>query len=87
MIEVELEINAFGTKRYYIKGTGIYHREDGAAVEYANGDKSWYQYGKYHRLDGPAVECTNGYREFWINNKHIENVRSIEEAIIKSLLE
>ena len=87
MEEVELIIDERGTKRYYIKSTKIYHRDDGPAVENTNGTKIWFQYGKYHRLDGPAVEYTNGYKEYWINGKYIPNVNSIEEAIIKSLLE
>ena len=87
MEEVELKIDENGTKIYYIKSTKIYHRDDGPAVENTNGNKYWLQYGKYHRLDGPAVECTNGYIQYWIYGKYIPNVNSIEEAIIKSLLE
>ena len=40
--------------------TGKLHREDGPAVEYANGDKAWYLNGKRHRTDGPAVEDATG---------------------------
>ena len=39
---------------------GQYHCEHGPAIEYADGDKYWFQNGEYHRLDGPAVECANG---------------------------
>ena len=87
MTKIELKIDRFGIKRYFIKGTNIYHRDDGPAVEYTNGDKYWIQYGKRHRLDGPAIEFSNGRKEFWINDKRIKDVNSIEEAIIKSLLE
>ena len=87
MEEVELKINVDGDKFYYIKGTKILHREDGPAEEYTDGNKYWLQYGKLHRLNGPAVEYANGYKEFWINGKLIENVNSIEEALIKSLIE
>lgn len=41
-----------------------FHREDGPAIEYAVGHKSWYQHGYLHREDGPAIESINGY-EFW----------------------
>lgn len=44
-----------------------YHREDGPAIEYPNGSKSWWKQGKLHREDGPAIEwpsakkwCLNG---------------------------
>ena len=87
MEEVELIIDKEGTKRYYIKGTNILHREDGPAIEFFNGSKYWYKYNKRHRLDGPAIEWFNGAKSFYINDKYIENVNSIEEAIIKSLIE
>ena len=109
-MKIELKVSANGTKFYYIKGTNIYHRLDGPAVEYTNGDKIWYKEGKYHRLDGPAIEWadgskswykegfthrldgpavvdSDGYIEYWIEGKYIPNVNSIEEAIIKNLLE
>ena len=109
MKEVELRINN-GDKRYFIKGTDILHREDGPAIEYAtgtkswckegkyhrldgpayegyNGDKVWFKEGKRHRLDGPAVEYFNGNKQYWIEGKQIKNVNSIEEALIKNLLE
>jgi hypothetical protein len=35
---------------------GKLHREDGPAVEYADGSKKWYLNGKLHREGGPAVE-------------------------------
>jgi hypothetical protein len=34
-----IETNS-GSKYYFLNGKN--HREDGPAVEYANGDKSWY---------------------------------------------
>ena len=87
MEEVELRVDEFKTKRYFIKGTFILHREDGPAVEHTNGYKVWYQYGKRHRLDGSAIEWADGYKVFWIYGKLIPNVNSIEEALIKSLIE
>ena len=43
--------------RYWFDNKGRYHREDGPAVEWANGNKAWYRNGKQHREDGPAIEC------------------------------
>ena len=34
----------------------ILHRENGPAVECADGDKFWHQNGQRHRTDGPAIE-------------------------------
>ena len=48
---------------------GTRHREDGPAVEFANGYKLWWVYGKRHRLDGPAVEWANGRKSWWIEGK------------------
>ena len=46
---------------------GKYHREDGPAVEWADGTKFWYKDGKYHREDGPAFEYADGDK-FWYFN-------------------
>ena len=60
---------------------GKLHREDGPAVEWANGGKEWYRSGKHHRDDGPAVEWANGYKEWWRNGKfHREDGPAIERA-------
>jgi hypothetical protein len=45
----------------YINEQGQFHREDGPAVEWNNGNKSWYINGRLHRLDGPAIEYYNGF--------------------------
>jgi hypothetical protein len=34
---------------------GKLHREDGPAIEWADGTKSWYLNGDRHREDGPAT--------------------------------
>jgi len=95
---------------WYKPGTEILHREDGPAVEYANGDKFWYKEGTNHRLDGPAIEYYNGTKkwykegllhredgpaiEYFYGNKCwyvegilYENVNSVEELIIKIIIE
>jgi len=46
---------------------GKYHRLEGPAIEWANGDKSWYKEGLRHRMDGPAREFTDGNKEWYIN--------------------
>jgi len=47
----------------------ILHRVDGPAIEYADGDTSWYVNGKRHRVDGPAVEYANGSKFWWIDGQ------------------
>jgi len=60
-------INKNGAKVWKLPN-GNLHREDGPAVEYSNGDKSWYINGKWHRENGPAIEYYNGGKEWWIND-------------------
>jgi hypothetical protein len=46
---------------------GKLHREDGPAIEWASGNKSWWFNGKCHRTDGPARELVNGDKEWYLN--------------------
>ena len=61
-----LHIAEDGAKLWYLNGA--LHREDGPAMECANGYKSWCINGKRHRLDGPAVECAH-YKHWCIDDK------------------
>ena len=63
-------IDTIGNKLWYKEGH--LHREDGPAIEWANGDKVWFIEGKRHRLDGPAIEYIGGYKEYHYLGKHIE---------------
>ena len=77
-----IEINKHGTK-FYCKDKAMTkcHREDGPAIEYANGDKVWWLDGKRHREDGAAVEWADGYKEWHINGKlHREDGPALECA-------
>jgi hypothetical protein len=57
----------------------LYHRLDGPAIEYSNGDKFWYLNGKRHRLDGPAKEYSDGDKFWYKNDKfHREDGPAIE---------
>jgi len=39
---------------------GNLHREDGPAIEWADGSKEWWINEKLHREDGPAIEWADG---------------------------
>jgi hypothetical protein len=68
-----------GDKFWYFNG--ILHREDGPAVEYANGYKAWYLNNKCHRKDGPAIEFANGDKSWYLNGfLHREDGPAIEYA-------
>jgi|SRR5579859_2184614 len=59
--------NSFGDKFWFLDSR--LHREDGPAVEYANGYKAWYLRGQRHRINGPAVEHGNGNKEWYVYGK------------------
>lgn len=66
--EVFKAIDEKGGVFYYLNGK--LHRENGPAIEYADGDKYWYLNGKLHREDGPAIEHANGNKHWFLNGKH-----------------
>ena len=53
---------------YKDKDMTILHREDGPAVELADGHKTWYLNGRRHRVGGPATEYINGCAAWYIND-------------------
>ena len=60
---------------------GRFHREDGPAIECADGDKFWYQNGELHRDGGPACEYTKGDKSWYKNgNLHREDGPAREYA-------
>ena len=74
-----VKVDDAGTKRWYLNDK--LHREDGPAIEYANGSKCWYLNGKRHRTDGPAVECANGNKYWYLNDKlHRTDGPAVEDA-------
>ena len=65
-----IEVIFDGSKYYHSdKAMTVLHREDGPAVEFPCGYKSWYRNGKYHREDGPAIEFSNGDKRWYINDE------------------
>ena len=56
MITYEVKVYTDGTTWWYLNDK--LHRQDGPAIEWANGDKEWWFGGERHRQDGPAVEHT-----------------------------
>ena len=64
------EVNSFGDKYWILNG--LFHREDGPAIEYVSGSKKWYLNGKRHRVDGPAIEWADGTKEWYYKDKLID---------------
>jgi len=63
---------------WHKEGTDILHNEEGPAIEYLNGNKSWWQNGRRHRVDGPAVIYYNN-KEYWLFGELISDINSDEE--------
>jgi len=77
-IVYKVVVNSNGTSWYL---NGKLHREDGPAVEGADGHKAWYLNGERHREDGPAIEGANGDKTWYLNGeRHREDGPAIEDA-------
>ena len=48
-----------------------YHRLNGPAIEWADGDKASYVNGKLHRLNGPAIEYANGTKLWCLEGEEL----------------
>ncbi len=57
------EVDSIGAKRWFVKGK--LHREDGPAIEHANGSRYWYLKGECHRICGPAMEFSDGAKYYY----------------------
>ena len=68
-MDMNPEINKYGTKKWF-DSDGLWHREDGPAIEYADGKNYWYRNGKRHQEDGPAIEGLNGYQSYWLEDMY-----------------
>jgi hypothetical protein len=72
-------IDRYGNKCWFNE-KGELHREDGPAIEYADGNQEWYQNGELHRLDGAAI-ITNMGDKYWF----IEGMEYDEEDFNKKI--
>jgi hypothetical protein len=66
---------------YWKENRFVFHREDGPAETYDNGDKSWWIHGKLHREDGPAVIWSDGNLGWYLEGEKIKE-RNFEKALI-----
>jgi hypothetical protein len=46
---------------------GMYHREDGPAIEYLDGTKCWLYNDEYHRTNGPAIVWRDGTASWYLH--------------------
>jgi hypothetical protein len=69
MKEYKVKVSDSKTEWYNLNGE--LHREDGPAIEFADGDKYWYINGERHREDGPAIEFADGDKYWYINGQRL----------------
>ena len=70
MSYTEYKVRVFSSgNKYWFNKEGLYHREDGPAVEFARGTKYWYINGRLHREDGPAAELIGGAKYWYLEDK------------------
>ena len=81
MQQPTMKVDIYDTKTWWLHGKR--HREDGPAIEWANGVKAWYLHGKQHREDGPAYEGEDGYKEWWLNDNYYRDAFEWAEALLK----
>ena len=76
----KVEVDDNGNKFWYLNGQ--LHREDGPAIEWADGTKKWFLNGKLHREDAPAIEWgVGGCKEWYLNGKcHRDDGPAVEYA-------
>ena len=90
MIEYTVKCYEDGNVRWFLDG--IYHREDGPAVETSCG-KYWYKNGKRHREDGPAIEYSNGTVSWYLDGQcyseeeHQKQLAPVKELTVKEISE
>lgn len=66
---------------YFFKN-GIYHREDGAAVIYSNGDKQWHYKGKFFGEDEEFNNETWALKVSELKSKNIIELRELSAGVI-----
>ena len=76
-----IKTTKYGTEYYSDEAMTVLHREDGPAVEDADGSKEWFINGKHvrHREDGPACEDVAGDKDWYLNGKHMNEADFIKE--------
>lgn len=68
-LTVKIYINGDKAYRNY---NNHYHRLDGPAVEYNDGDSEWFKENKLHRIGGPALDYYSlDIFDWYINNKQV----------------
>ena len=74
----EYRVRVYKDRTEWCNAKGYFHRLDGPACEYTDGNKRWMKEGLLHREDGPAVEFNDG-EKLW----YLEGKKNTEKQFIK----
>ena len=69
MPEIKFDIEFDGNKPLIVrwwKGSLI-HKDNGPAVLYSSGTKTYWKNNKLHREDGPTIDDSDGSHKYFIN--------------------
>jgi hypothetical protein len=78
---IEYKVTVYHNRTVWKNSEWQFHREDGPALEYKDGNNYWYLNGKLHREDGPAIERDSGNKSWWLNGlRHRTDGPAIEYA-------
>ena len=77
----EYTVRKYKNRTEWCNKNGKLHRDDGPAIEHANGTKLWWINGKLHRDDGPAIEYADGTKSWYKNGQfHRDDGPAVEYA-------
>jgi hypothetical protein len=90
---IETEVRSYWAEGYehigtYIKGTGIFHNENGPALICPDiGFIGYFVNGNCHRTEGPAKVWRDHPPEVYLNDFYFKDIKTNEEWIIKQIIE
>jgi hypothetical protein len=71
MKKYRVEVDKYGTVRWFKYDTSILHRAEGPAVERKNGMVEYRVNGSLHRENGPAIIREDGSEMYYICGKYL----------------
>ena len=78
-VEYKLILNSSIYSKIWKNEKGDRYRDDGPAIEYADGTKIWYKNVTYHREDGPAIVWYDGRHSYYLNDQRYSKEEYWEE--------
>ena len=85
MIEYTVRVCDNGDNFWYLNDKR--HREDGPAIEWADGTTHWLLHGRLHRDDGPAIERANGDKHWFLNGKEVTEQEVMKSSCVGKIVE